>query len=357
MKKTIQKSLLILLMMTMSYQINAQGRFKVRQDQYIQIGYEAPNNTSLTFGKASDCTDPTDCTNYNNGDYAIESSNSGLNFWRPWPTYNAGNFKLFLTNTGRFGIGMYPNPFDWTHILQVNGKILSNGVSIGSDIRLKENIKPVENALEKVLKLNAVTYNYIPGLDINKPDINLEEVDEIKRKTLENQEYGLSKEFANDVRIGYIAQDVEKILPEIVDKDDKGYLSLDYTDLIPMAIEAIKEQQKTIDKLSAELENVKALNQLIKLPNDIGIKATLFQNNPNPFDQSTVISFDIVDEFETAQIVVSDFFGTSKATHYIANTGKGEYTLVASSLPSGTYYYSLIINNVIVDTRIMFLVK
>ena len=132
---------------------------------------------------------------------------------------------------------------------------------------------------------------------------------------------------------------------------------MDYMDLIPMAIEAIKEQQKTIDKLSAELENIKALNQLIKLPKDVGVKATLFQNNPNPFDQSTLITFNIESDFETAQLVISDFFGESKATHTITNQGEGKYTLQAGSLQSGTYYYSLIINNVIVDTRIMFLIK
>ena len=93
------------------------------------------------------------------------------------------------------------------------------------------------------------------------------------------------------------------------------------------------------------------------MPNDVGVKATLFQNNPNPFDQSTIISFDIESEFETAQLVISDFFGVSKAMHTITDQGEGEYTLQAGSLQSGTYYYSLIINNVIVDTRIMFLVK
>ena len=221
--------------------LNAQGRLKVRQDQYIQIGYESPTNTSLTFGE---CSGSSNCTTNNNGNFAIESMWSGLNFWKPWPTYAAGNFKFFIGASGHIGVGMHPDTNDWTNKLQVNGKVKANGYNTWSDSRLKENIKPVENALEKVLKLKAVTYNYIPGLDINKPNINLEEVDEIKRKTLENEEFGLHQDFAKDIRIGYLAQDVEKIIPEIVETDSKGYLSMDYMDLIPMAIEAIKEQQK-----------------------------------------------------------------------------------------------------------------
>ena len=50
-------------------------------------------------------------------------------------------------------------------------------------------------------------------------------------------------------QIGFIAQEVERSLPELVDTDDKGYKTIAYTKLIPILVEAIKSQQRQIDAL------------------------------------------------------------------------------------------------------------
>ena len=71
--------------------------------------------------------------------------------------------------------------------------------------------------------------------------------------------------------MGLSAQDVEKVLPEIVSKGNDGYLSVEYGKLAPILIEAIKEQQKQIEsakednkQLKSEIDELKALvNELI----------------------------------------------------------------------------------------------
>jgi hypothetical protein len=101
--------------------------------------------------------------------------------------------------------------------LSVQGSLYtaSGGLS-GSDKRLKENINSVsEDEKNKLLQLNAQTYNYID--------------DDDKRK-----------------RYGYIAQDVEKLYPNIVKENDKGMKSVNYDDFIPLAIENIKDLKRTI---------------------------------------------------------------------------------------------------------------
>ena len=101
-----------------------------------------------------------------------------------------------------------------------------NALSGCSDIRYKKDILSFGNVLTDVLKLQAVKYNWRQN---EFPDLHF-----------------------NDRRqIGFIAQDMEKIFPEIVNTNDKGYKSIDYSKLTPVLVEAIKEQQKQIDELKA----------------------------------------------------------------------------------------------------------
>lgn len=98
-----------------------------------------------------------------------------------------------------------------------------------SDRRLKKEIKVVDNALEKVLQLEGVSFKWI------------------------------DKEKGEKINLGVIAQDVEKVFPEVVHTDPKtGLKSVEYGNLISPVIEAVKEQQKYIDSLELrikELEN------------------------------------------------------------------------------------------------------
>ncbi len=92
-----------------------------------------------------------------------------------------------------------------------------------SDIRLKENIIPIPNALEKVNQISGNTYDWKEGYD---------EVHSHK---------------GNDV--GVIAQEVEAILPQIVTNRDTGFKAVQYEKIIPLLIEAIKELSAKVDRL------------------------------------------------------------------------------------------------------------
>jgi hypothetical protein len=100
-----------------------------------------------------------------------------------------------------------------------------------SDCRLKENIKPIDNALCKLVGVSGNTFNWKP--------LTEEEVKEI---------HGHS---GKDV--GVIAQEIEEILPEAVTTRDSGYKAVNYEKIVPLLIEAIKDQQKQIDELKSKL--------------------------------------------------------------------------------------------------------
>ena len=107
--------------------------------------------------------------------------------------------------------------------LNVGGDIVAYA---SSDERLKDNIELISNPIEKVQSLKGVTWDW---------NSNADEL----QKTLPN--------------VGVIAQDVEKVLPQLVIDRDNGFKGVDYAKLTGLLIEAIKDQQKQIDELKSKL--------------------------------------------------------------------------------------------------------
>jgi len=95
-----------------------------------------------------------------------------------------------------------------------------------SDIRLKENIHPIQNALEKVESISGNTYDWKVGYE----------------------EFHSHK--GND--IGVIAQEIEQILPQIVTNRDNGYKAVQYEKIVPLLIEAIKELSAKVKELESK---------------------------------------------------------------------------------------------------------
>lgn len=118
----------------------------------------------------------------------------------------------------------------------VNGKIILAGCGDvateiqlakslpSSDERLKENVKTLQNPIEKVKQLRGVSFDFIKD----------------KKK-----------------QIGVIAQEVEKVIPEVVEDRYDGYKGVNYGNLVGLLIEAIKEQQDQITELKKEIETLK----------------------------------------------------------------------------------------------------
>jgi hypothetical protein len=102
--------------------------------------------------------------------------------------------------------------------------ILTNGMTATSDIRLKENFESIGNALDLVSQLNGLYYTWKKDAGTDKPR-----------------------------KLGFIAQEVEKVIPELVKTDSEGMKSVDYVSVVPVLVEALKHQQKQIDELKALL--------------------------------------------------------------------------------------------------------
>ncbi|UCC45437.1 MAG: tail fiber domain-containing protein [Candidatus Zixiibacteriota bacterium] len=147
-------------------------------------------------------------------------------------TSDPPDIVLRTTNAddGRVGI----NTDSPSEALYVVGNIVATGtITELSDGRLKENVTPVTDALDKISKLRGVNFEW-----------HSDESDEMR--------------LPKGRQIGVIAQEVERVLPEVVNTPDDGYKSVDYGKLTAVLIEAVKEQQQTIDELKAQLEELSA---------------------------------------------------------------------------------------------------
>jgi len=147
-----------------------------------------------------------------------------------WAT--SGADIIVANSTSNVGIGTNPIA---GYKLTINGKLKTTGINELSDERWKKDITTIDNALEIVNQLRGVTYSW--------------RVDEFP-----------DNNFETDKQIGFIAQEVEKVFPIAVDTDANGYKSVEYTHMVALLVEAIKQQQLTIDEQNKEIENLKNEN-------------------------------------------------------------------------------------------------
>ena len=190
--------------------------------------------------------------------------------------YNMLTAQIKVTNNGRVGIGMntpyesltvlgtialdsYSLPWGYSFYTKIHNQLAcsyhlnynsndvffvcgqgwlwaQSGGYFGSDSTLKKDISNIINASEKINKLQGVSFRY----KSESPDD------------------------ANPIRFGFIAQDVNKTLPNLIKTQPNGLMGLTYTDIIPLLVEGFKEQQSQIIELQnkinlqqIEIENLK----------------------------------------------------------------------------------------------------
>jgi hypothetical protein len=145
------------------------------------------------------------------------TNNSGEN---ATPTIAIGQAVGTSSNVqfGSIGVG--------TAASGVSGEIRATGDIVAfysSDERLKENITPIENAVDKINQMGGYNYDWKEGFE-----------------TIHSHK-------GHD--LGVIAQEVQSVLPEVVTERETGYLAVDYVKLVPVLIEAIKELSVKIKEL------------------------------------------------------------------------------------------------------------
>jgi len=177
-------------------------------------------------------------------DFVLGNSSAGTNLVFFTGGYALANERMRMTAAGNMGIGTN-SPSDKLTVAGIVSPATDNAYTLGtstnrwsetwsangviqtSDLRLKTNIQTLPYGLRELQRLNPVAYNWKKTSDANG-------------------------------KCGLIAQQVQQTIPEVVTGDERtGVLGMNYAELIPLLINAIKEQQLRLDKLKRELELMK----------------------------------------------------------------------------------------------------
>ncbi|MFA7401800.1 MAG: T9SS type A sorting domain-containing protein [Bacteroidales bacterium] len=285
-------------------------------------------------------------------------------FCMQYGTYSP--LRISLGNSGP-GIGSNADRINmWSDRSGFN-KVSAQKYDKVSDSTIKEDIQPFTEGLNIITQLN--TYSYF-----------------FKDDSSENRK----REF------GLLAQEVEALLPELVDTS-YGLKLLDYDQFIPFLINAIKEQQIQIEEKRIQIEMLQQMlilqeTDLIQLRDEMMVlradldrccegeglyrgdtlinyndtttgnnpvlnEPVLYQNIPNPFNTDTRISYYLPATVQTAYLYIYNLNGTQLKSYTLTLRGVQAVTVYASELPAGMYLYTLVVDNVIIDSKRMILTK
>lgn len=197
------------------------------------FGFRVADDTKISFGDTSSAYDDyegfirKDTTAGGNSQFDIYSglnaASQGQGGQQQTPN---GYINLYAENEVRFGT--FAEATGRNHVAKIdvsNGNFVTEGdvTAFGnaSDISLKENIEPIENALDKVSSIGGYTFNYIDAPEKGRVP-------------------------------GVIAQEMQKVLPEAVYETQEGTLAVRYDNTIALLLEAIKELKQQVDELKGE---------------------------------------------------------------------------------------------------------
>jgi len=261
----------------------------------------------------------------------------------------SGSNKLYIENSTS-GTPLIYGDFDSESIglgtttpgayrLYVNGDAYATGLWVSSDKQFKTAGKEINSALEKVVAIKGHAYEF-------------------------KQNVGLKK-FSEGTHFGFYAQELQKVLPELVREDEDGYLAVNYIEMIPVLTEALKElvdKQTKLDVYEQRLNKIELMlaelsgknsSESNTLQNKPSILNYSLGNRPNPAQNETVIEYALPEDTANASIIVFDLQGNEVLTKTNLNNGNGELTISSNMIGKGLFNYVLIVDGEIVLTRKM----
>lgn len=339
---------------------NIDGKFNFAAGYYaLHQNVSGNHNSGSGFRALNNNT--TGGNNAAHGSFALYnittgSYNSALGF-------NAGPTIKDLTNTTAIGYQAVPTASNQVRI--GNGSVASIGGQVSwstfSDGRFKKDIKEDVSGLDFINELRPVSY----VIDKQEVDKFLHIPDSLSR----------SMESKNKLtrQTGFVAQEVEAVLKKTgyvfygVDAPDNenDHYSIRYAEFVVPLVKAVQELTAEVrsqrQKISDQEQKIAFLTDQLKGKNVDGSlthassHAVLLQNNPNPFTADTEIKMTLSDQIQYARVIIYNPEGKQMKTIQINDRGDVTIKIAGSEFSVGMYFYTLIADGNVVDTKRMIL--
>jgi len=323
-------------------------------------------NTAIGTGALSSNT--TGNSNTAIGNYADVNSNNLYNATAIGNTAIAtASYQVRIGNSSITSIG---GQVSWTAL---------------SDGRAKKNIRSDVPGLTFINRLQPVMYNLnLDAIDdllkSDDPKINARR-DSIREARSSKEKEIEAEARANKEKIvytGFIAQDVEKTAKSIgydfsgidVPENGKGTYGLRYAEFVVPLVKAVQELSEQVNELKAEIEVLKKNNSAdvifkakpAQQSDDVFTQqnedpAVLYQNNPNPFSQSTEIKYYLPASARIASLCIYDLYGKQLKQIRLSQRGNGSQIISGAEFSAGIYLYALIADGKEIDVKRMILTE
>lgn len=210
-----------------------------------------------------------------------------------------------------------------------------------SDGRAKKNIKTIDFGLNTVLKLRPVSYNWK-----TKADVQIERDSDYREK-------GISISSADDrTQYGFIAQEVEAIIPDAVITDENGNKLINYTMIMPIMVQSIQDLQMTISNQEVTINNLNdRISEMQKVSKN-NVEDRIISCTPNPSGGKVKFYYIINNDMSTCEIIITNLIGDLKAR--IDCDDNTSVSVDLSELVSGIYVATLVVDgNVMNSIRVV----
>jgi len=283
------------------------------------------------------------------GNVTLGNTSGQVNFLGNTSISTSSSISLGFALSGDFGWTMSSSSQSTGFISNLYGAeadyVYSQGSLCSSDESLKKNIRTIDIALPIIKKLRTVSFDY-----------------KFDRSKVENEKIRTKLQNDDKDRLGFIAQEVQKILPQSVkEKDSDSTLCIRLDDFIPLLVKGMQEQTGKIDSLKVVVGRLKASQNMLKSStitsseNISASQAKLYQLNPNPFTENSFIKCFIPGNTIDARLLILDMQGTKIKMYKISGTNQVSVTIPGAELHPGMYTYSLVLDNNEIDSKRMIL--
>jgi len=363
---------------------------------HVYIGYNAGTNSTsgeqnVGVGLQVSTGTTTGIANVHVGGFTGSNANGSF---QTFVGYNVNAFAGETTSENSFAIGNNLTVTSANSGVLGNASLIKVGGSVNwssvSDLRFKRKIKENVNGLDFIMALRPVTYQ----VDVEKlhdftsnSEAPARSKPDSKALKVVKMPPSLKRALAEKSKItytGFLAQEVEAAAKKIGydfsgvvkpsnEQDPYGLRYAEFTVPLVKATQeqlytsyAIANQNNKIEDLENKLAQLSTLVEKLRTQTEenpqggnyeLHLKKApaLHQNQPNPFNENTLVDYFLPESVKNAYIQVTAVDGKVVGTLKIQEKGKGQVTIKAATYPAGTYFYSLVVNGQVFETKRMVL--